>query len=177
MEKTTDKIALAKKLYELAVRGSDGEREAAQAALDKVVKKYGISLDTLDDTRPEQYHFKYHGEDERKLFAQIAYKVIGESGHVYTLKNPDTNRHRKSVIGVECTAAQYIEIELLFDFYKRLYEKEKEDFFCAFVHKHNLFGKSTDESNTATISNEDAAKILAMMSGLSNETPHRQLEE
>ena len=30
-----NKITLAKKLQELALRGSDGEREAAQAALNK----------------------------------------------------------------------------------------------------------------------------------------------
>ena len=45
----TEKKERLKKLYALALRGVGGEKEQAQAILDKLLKKYAMTLDDLDD--------------------------------------------------------------------------------------------------------------------------------
>lgn len=104
-----NKITLAKKLQELAKRGSDGEREAAQAALNKVLRKYDITLTDLDDEQENDYRFNYHGDEELKILSQIAYKVIGERGHVHPLVYTASNRRCRKAVDISCTEAQRIE--------------------------------------------------------------------
>jgi hypothetical protein len=173
---SNDKLALAKKLRELALHGSDGEREAAQATLDKILKKYDLSLNDIDDEQQMEYRFKYHGEEERRLLRQISNKVFNEKGHVQSLYYSSSGRKCSNTVAITCTKAQYIEIEALFDFYKRLYEKEKELFFIVFVHKHKLFDDKVDD-NDSDISDEDILRMRFMMAGLSDNKPHKQLEE
>ena len=43
-----DKKSLLKKLQALAERGEAGEREAAKAALERLTKKYSITINELD---------------------------------------------------------------------------------------------------------------------------------
>lgn len=173
---SADKLSLAKKLRELALRGSDGEREAAQEALDMVLKKYNLSLEEVDDEQPKDFEFRYHGDEELGLLRQISYKVFGEKGRVHRMRFVASQRLCRNTVGITCTEAQRIEIDFLFDFYKRLYQKEKEIFFRAFIEKHRLFGESAGEG-TDTISDEEYRKILAMMNGLSTETPKKLLED
>ena len=45
----TEQKERLKKLYALALRGVGGEKEQAQAILDKLLKKYAMTLDDLDD--------------------------------------------------------------------------------------------------------------------------------
>lgn len=173
-----EKIPLVKKLHELALRGSDGEREAAQAALKKIMDKYDISLDDLDDKQECDYKFSYHGNEEKKLLNQIAYKVIGEGGHLYELRYTASNRQCRTAVNIRCTEVQRIEIECLFAFYTDLYKREKEFFIRAFIQKHKLFPRATSNSsaNDTQLSREEIDKILTMADSLSDATPNKMLE-
>lgn len=42
-----------RKIYELSVRGVDGERETAQRLLKNLLEKHGLSLSDITDTVPE----------------------------------------------------------------------------------------------------------------------------
>jgi hypothetical protein len=174
-----NKITLAKKLQELAKRGSDGEREAAQAALNKVLRKYDITLTDLDDEQENDYRFNYHGDEELKILSQIAYKVIGERGHVHPLVYTASNRRCRKAVDISCTEAQRIEIEFLFTFYTNLYKKEKEFFQLAFIQKHRLFPETpTDDGadDGSRFSNEELNKIFTMVDGLSDAQPNKLLD-
>lgn len=173
---SNDKLALAKKLRELALHGSDGEREAAQATLDKILKKYDLTLGDIDDERKIDYRIKYHGEEECKLLGQIAFKVCNEVDCAHGLRYISSGRMCRNTLVITCTEAQHIEIEALFDFYKRLYQKERELFLEAFIQKHRLFGDKRTGSS-ASMSDEDRQRMFAMMNGISDNKPHKQLEE
>lgn len=164
-----------KKIRELALNGVDGEKEAAQAALEKLSVKYGISIETLDEEIPHKFHFEFHGEEERRLLSQVAFKVIGETGHSFPLNYTDTGRRCKTKISIECTEAQRAEIEFYFDFYNRLWKKEKEYLYKAFINKHYIFGETAICSSETDY--EERKKITAMMAGLSDEKPLLQLED
>ena len=165
-----------KKLYALALRGLDGETEQAQALLEKLSKKYGMCLSDLDEEVEREYHIKYSGKTERRLLAQIVYKVTNEKNRTYGLEYTKSGRTCNTALGVVCTEAQKLEIEFLFDFYKKLLEKETERFFSAFIQKHRLFGNLKEGEEGADISEEELRRMYLIMQGLSDDTPLAQIE-
>ena len=173
----SDKLERLKKLRVLALRGVDGEKEQAQAMLDKLIKKYSISLDDISDEKLNEYTFEYHGKEQKRLLSQIIYKVTNDQFAVRSLEYTKSGRTCKTRLGGKCTSGQKVEIEFLFDFYKRLFEKERETLFQAFVQKHRLFGELKDGEEAKEISPEERRKMFAFMSGLSNETPQTQIAE
>lgn len=156
-----DKKSLLKKLHALAERGDAGERETAEAALERLSKKYGIVIDELDAEAIKAFAFHFHGDDEEQLLVQTAWKVTNSLG--------SCSRKSNQLI-IHCTEAQKLEIEFLFDFYKRVWEQEREMLLRAFVQKHNIYAKDVMYERVANIE-----KIRAMVKCLSDETPVRQI--
>lgn len=64
----------------------------------------------------------------------------------------------------------------MFDFYTRVWEKEREALLQAFIQKHRIFGNLKDGEKGKELSNEELEKMYALMRGLSNETPMLQIE-
>ncbi len=169
-----DKKSLLKKLHALAERGEAGEREAAKAALERLSKKYGIEIDDLDAEIPKYHEFEFHGDEEKRLLHQIAWKVTNAHGRCFDLRWNKSGRKCRTRIYIYCTEAQKLEIEFLFDFYKRIWEQEKLMLYRAFIHKHDIFGES-DDTQKSKRPDYDVNKMAAMMDGLSDETPVRQI--
>ena len=78
-------------------------------------------------------------------------------------------------VGGEAENAEKVEIEYLFDFYKRLWEKEKDAFLAAYIQKHRIFAIRADVE-PQEISREEALKMGALMQGMSDESPLRAIE-
>jgi hypothetical protein len=171
----TEKYAdLARKIKALADSTEfEGEREAALKKLDLIMTKYGISESDLHDDVLGDYTFNYSTEYEERLILQVSYKVIGNRDFK-TFGSYRNGRKKRSTI-IRCTPSQRVEIEFLYDFYKRLYRKEKEIFEDAFIQKHRLFGIPTDGKGT-TIDNETWEKMCMYSGGMSSDTPHKQIE-
>ena len=171
-----NKKELLRKLRSLAEQGVGGEKLNAQKKLEEMLKKYNISDKELDEETVELYHFKVRGERERLLIAQIMYKVCNRKDNIFTFRRDLTGRKLSSELGCECTASQRIEIELLFDFYKRLYNREEKFFFSTFIQKHRLFGELKDGEEPESVTDEERLKMEFLMEGMSNETPVRQIQ-
>lgn len=151
-----DKTALLKKVRALAEHGVGGEAENAEKLLARMMKKYGISEEELDEETRVRHDFTYHGGEEKKILRQVVYKV-------------------RTQLGADCTPAEKVEIEYLFDFYKRLWEKEKDAFLAAYIQKHRIFAIRADVE-PQEISREEALKMGALMQGMSDESPLRAIE-
>lgn len=171
-----NKVELVKKLRALAENGCGGEKINAQKKLDELMAKYGIADDELDDEEIQDYFFEVHGDRERQLLVQIIYKVQGEKGTAHPVGNRLTGRVIRTKVACSATKAQKIEIEMLFDFYKRLYKKEEQFFFDTFIQKHELFGELKDGEEGQEMSDEDYFKMRNLMRGMADETPLRQIE-
>lgn len=170
-------IERLKKLKELAMRGVGGEREQAIALLDKLTKKYGVSCDDLDETVKKNFVFEYHGKFERSLLLQIAYKVRNDRGEIYDRRYTESGRKCNIEVAITCTEAEKLEIEFLFEFYKRLWKSEVDFLLSAFIQKHRLFGELKEGEEGETLSDEDYAKLYAMMKGLDDEKPLAQITD
>lgn len=69
------RLELLKKLKALADNGVGGERENAQAMLDKLLAKYDISAEALSDDEVSDHGFTYHSDFERRLLSQLRAKI------------------------------------------------------------------------------------------------------
>lgn len=173
----TEQKERLKKLYALALRGVGGEKEQAQAILDKLLKKYAMTLDDLDDEVIQEYDLEYHGKEQDRILMQTAYKVTDDKNAFNHLQCNHSGRACRTRLRVRCTAAQKAEIEFLFNFYVRLWEKEKEALLQAFFQKHRIFGNLKDGESGAELSPEELLKLELMMKGLSDEQPLKQLTD
>ena len=160
-----DKTALLKKVRALAEHGVGGEAENAEKLLARMMKKYGISEEELDEETRVRH--------EKKILRQVVYKVTG--GYAYELVYTASGRKVRTQLGADCTPAEKVEIEYLFDFYKRLWEKEKDAFLAAYVQKHRIFAIRADVE-PQEISREEALKMGALMQGMSDESLLRAIE-
>lgn len=69
-----DKTALLKKVRALAEHGVGGEAENAEKLLARMMKKYGISEEELDEETRVRHDFTYHGGEEKKILRQVVYR-------------------------------------------------------------------------------------------------------
>lgn len=111
--------------------------------------------------------------EEKKILRQVVYKVTG--GYAYELVYTASGRKVRTQLGADRTPAEKVEIEYLFDFYKRLWEKEKDAFLAAYIQKHRIFAIRADVE-PQEISREEALKMGALMQGMSDESPLRAIE-
>lgn len=171
------KVERLKKIRALALEGVGGEKEQAQALLDKLTEKYNVSFDEIDEETINNYEFEYHGKEQKQLLRQTIYKITNDSGSTFSLRYLHSGRKCKTKLSAKCTATQKAEIEFLFDFYKRLWEKERQALLLAFIQKHRIFGQLKDGEEPTELTDEETEKILALMRGLSNESPQKQIDE
>ena len=165
-----------KKIKALAERGVDGEKEQAQVLYDKLLAKYEISPETIDNTEEiKMIWFKYHGELEKKLLAQVFYKVTGSLE--YWVKTDK----RKHLLGVYCTEFEVDEILFYFRFYNEHFKNELDIFISAFMNKNNIFPDPSarcyaktqeqikDKEDVLDLDRLD--KMLRMQSGMDSKSP------
>ena len=172
----TEQKERLKKLYALAMRGVGGEKVQAQAILEKLLKKYAMTLADLDEEIINEYELEYHGREQEMLLKQTIYKVTDDSRCFYNLVYTYSRRRCRNRLGVRCTAAQKAEIEFLFSFYVRVWEKEKAAFLEAYIQKHSIFGNLKEGEKGRELTLEELEKLNALMKGLSDEQPLLQIE-
>ncbi len=132
-ERLLEKI---RKVQALANRGADGEKQSAAALLDRLMTQYGIDEAEIAEERLEKCFFRYKTPYERKLLVQVIYTVTGKIP--FKCVGSYSGRARKQV-GIDCTAAERLEIEFSYEFYKAALEEEMERFYSAFVMKNDIF--------------------------------------
>lgn len=150
-------ILLAKKLKALADRGIGGEKLNAQNMLDAHLKKHGIAY---EDIEAEALHDFYYNVDGifSKLLHQIACRVR-YGIRVFGIPKKDVKKHKlPGNFIIECTTAEYIEIDLMYDIYKKLYESELDVFYTAFLAANDLLARPPVTKSYEDLSPEDQEK-------------------
>lgn len=115
--------ALLQKLKALAERGVGGEKEGAERKLKQLMAKYGVDQLELEGDQVSRYEIKYRGEFEKRLLSQIIYRARNDKEGQYHRRYGQGSR---SILIVECTKAQEIQIRIEFEFYRDLLKEEQE---------------------------------------------------
>lgn len=173
-----NKEELLKKIKALAERGVGGEKDSAQALLDRLMKKYGVTELDLETERVETAWFRYRDEMERRILSQIIFMVTGK--YSFGCIGRHTNRPRKER-GVDCTAAERLEIEANYEFFKEAMKQEFEVFFTAFCYKNNLYPSKNKvpPKDIDEMTPEEKARILKaglMAEGMERHTLQKMIE-
>ena len=154
-EKTIQRI---KKLQALAERGVGGEKETAEKMLQRMLEKNGIqSLDELQSEEYEYVLFSYNGKHEKKLLMQCIYKVLTAAGD----RTHYRTKGKRQKLGIYCTKAQKIEIQMEFDFYRKVFYEELDDFVVAFINAQKIFPPDAPVESSDNFTERDM-KILHM---------------
>ena len=171
-EKTIQRI---KKLQALAERGVGGEKTTAEKMLKKMLEKNGISsLDELEKDEVEYFLFSYRGRHEIKLLKQCMYKVMGCSDHTKYYRTAGTRQK----IGIYCTKAQRIEIELEFEFYRNVFYEELPSFMNAFIQAQSIFPADAPESSKGLRDlSEDELREIQIAAGIKKRSRAAMIEE
>ncbi|MEK3759667.1 DUF2786 domain-containing protein [Paenibacillus sp. FSL P4-0338] len=172
-EKMLEKL---KGLKALAERGVAGEKESAQKMLEKLMEKYGINENDIAAETVEMAWFRYHDDSEFRLLNQILYMVLGDCDYYNKL---GASKRKYKVLGAYCTAAEHLEIELNFEFYKRAMQEELKLFYSAFMNKNKLFPsdeKPKAKSTCKDLSREEELRLSFMMEGMERRTMTKMIE-
>lgn len=166
-------IARIKKLQALAERGVGGEKDTAAAMLQRMLEKNGIySLEELVTEEYEYTLFSYKGKHEIKLLRQCMYKVMGAKSDRTTYRTTGTRQK----IGIYCTKAQQIEIELEFEFYRNVFYEELSTFMDAFIQAQKIFPADAPHGSLDEMNARDM-KIAFMASGIDKRQRAAMIEE
>ncbi len=169
-EKTIQRI---KKLQALAERGVGGEKKTAEEKLQRMLEKNGIkSLDELQDEKYEYTLFPYNGRLEKKLLIQCIYKVLTAAGDRSRCHSKGTRQK----IGIYCTKAQKIEIEMEFDFYRKILSEELDIFMVAFINAQQIFPPDAPR-DVYDRHNERDRKISQMAAGIGKRTRREMISD
>lgn len=169
-EKTVERI---KKLQALAERGVGGEKTTAEKMLQRLLEKNGIStLEELEEDEAEYFLFSYKGRHEIKLLKQCMYKVLGASEKIISYRTRGTRQK----IGIYCTKAQRIEIELEFEFYRNVFYEELSTFMDAFIQAQQIFPPDAPHGSFDEFNARDM-KIAFMAQGIDKKTRAAMIEE
>jgi hypothetical protein len=102
------------KIYELIQRGAtEGEKEAAKKALDRIVKKYNLDESQLSSVFFKQYTFRYSSNIEQALFIYIVNYL-----HPHAFKSLFRYFGEKRIYA-SLIYTEYINIDCAYEYFRR----------------------------------------------------------
>lgn len=161
-----------KKVYELALRGVDGEKEAAMRKFRDLCEKYDLNPEDFESKKVEK-HFLYLTYKNQQFFKQV---IASELGRDFTMYYVDGHRYHRYL---ECTASQFAIIVAKFEFYWDDYQKQLEQFYEAYVHKNELTMSSDPNEEPEPMTPEERQRmweIMQKMSGIDKVTMRKRIE-
>ncbi|MDO3641953.1 hypothetical protein [Mucilaginibacter sp. L3T2-6] len=104
------------KIYELVKRGAtDGEKAAAQKALDKMIAKYDLDATDFDEAAKKTYIFKYATDMDVWLFILLLRRMVDDNSARDALYK-DTWRGKRLVI--KLTYADWVTMDCAYGYFK-----------------------------------------------------------
>lgn len=165
------------KIKELADRGIDGEKIAAQHRLEELLVKYNMTIEDIFNESTKERMFQV-SPAQRGLFVQFASSIIGDR-----YKKLYSYKYKPSKIYIELTDQEFIDFDQRWQWHTKQYVKEMkkqiEIFKMAYYHKHGLFNKdaNTDNDEKNNITLEEYFAIISISRKMQDVTFRKQLAE
>ena len=140
---SVDKAKLLRKIRTLANQGIDGEKYNARDMLDKLLSKYNLSEDEIDDNPyVDMIVIKPKKGYEFKLFWQIYHKLKHEYPD-YT-SNEAYNHDRTKYIFYEVPLTFKIDFLESWAVYSKAFIEDMDQFYLAFLYRNKLLSPRSD---------------------------------
>lgn len=153
-------FARLEKLAELAKRGVGGERQTAQAMLEKMMAQHNITWAQLGVEEKVWAEFSIKTRADSALLTQVIIHVLQVDGFNY--------RKRGMWWKIEMTKMQELECHLQYDIYRRALRKEIDLCIQAFIHANKIYGvrskeKQEPEKKLTAQERADMMRLSAMI--------------
>lgn len=122
-----DKIS---KVLELVKRGEAGEQDAAQKALERLMKKYNLSDEDLSKIKLKKYVFKYKTNLDKMLFMQLINYFFKEK-HFKVYQN---NYYGKE-LHIEMEYLDYVTLSCSYEYFRSHAAKQFKEFCLPHIKK------------------------------------------
>ena len=159
-----------RKIQALVERGVGGEKEAARMKLLELAVRYGVEL---QDEEFKEHRFDYGtGIYVKNLMQQVIFSVVLKA-QFYKSNNP-----KHTLVIVDCTALQALEIDYRFSIYNASLQEQAELFYEAFVRKNQIFNPEGEGVDVSSLSAEELArqrKVRAFETGAGTAWIHKAL--
>ncbi len=182
-EKYLELIQKIKKLAETSKTGKESEN--AYRVLERLMKKYDISFDEIEEEVVKSYFMTFDKQiyGSELILRQVVYSTIQDyySNEDKGLwgSNKSKSKSRWGEYLVKCTTAEFIEIEAKYNFYLAKYKEDIEAFSKAFIVKNKIYRKY-DMENRDKIEyldeQENYRNITSIANALEKHEFHKQIE-
>jgi len=160
-----------RKVYALALRGTDGEKEVAKRLLTDLLKKHKLTLADIETEERTYIEFSYQHTMERDLLVQIGARVLDSDTVSFRVDK------KKRRLYIRLTRVEAIDMEMLYSTFRVALMDELDRFLVGFYAKHQLCNQSdTDKPKKSTLTQEEIERIRRMMEGMKDVAlPLRQI--
>ena len=161
------------KVLRLAQQGVGGERENAEALLDKLLRKHSMTMadleGALDQPRVLTW-FPASDAEERLIFSQLVAKLFGIERKVWT--NASTTD-----AGADVSPSEHSALAIAWEVYRAAFREARHALVIGFCFKHDLYApEGASASDMTEESRARAARALAMAQTLDAvESPSRRV--
>lgn len=169
----------ARKVLALAERGVGGEALAAKAALETLLKKHGLTIDDLRQTRRIERKFAVRGKEERAVVLHCLLKMFGRESSV----TKSAGKYKRDpALYVEMSDVEYLDFKPFLAFHLRQYRRERKKLMdtitTAYVNKHHLFADDGPEAPTdiSDIDWETLYQAMKLSQTMENVSYHKAIE-
>ena len=149
-----------RKILALRDGGYMGEARSAEAALNRLCQKYGISIKDIMDAGEKKKRVYFNGVSDnhvKNILFACYFKVTNQPKVSYYSDG-------RGCISFELTPCQEVELKELFDCMKKAYKKAIkqtiDDFNEAFIIRNHLFSDAESEPSSKPLSQEEMVRIL-----------------
>lgn len=150
----SNKNELLLKLKELAKRGINGEKENATKLLHKLMKKYGISEEEIQEEEKKDVIITLKNQAEKRICRQILYAYF-DNMPIYKC-----SLRSRTQYCLEMTAAQEIEFKYLLSVYLDSFYEEQDIFINAFIQKNKIFPPNVETKYIEDMTPEEKGRSL-----------------
>lgn len=136
------------KVLRLAQQGVGGERENAEALLEKLLRKHSMTMADLESVEAGESRVWLSAADaeERMVLSQLAIRLFGTKRKLWTQQG---NCH----LGVDLSPAEKTAIEIAWEVYSEAFAEARHALVLGFCFKHELY--ASDENGGSEMSDEE----------------------
>jgi len=169
-ERLTEKL---RGILALSQKGAtEGERQAAKDALDRLMMKYNLRQSDFDSEKMIIIKLDYSDDHERTLALQVVGSIIDANQVAFWSSDPNSNKSRKSKksIWVEAPVLKAAEILSLYVAFRKDLSKGLEQYTEAFIHSNRIY-PATGGKEERELTAEEKAELMQVAALTRNISP------
>lgn len=140
------------KVLRLAQQGVGGERDNAEALLEKLLRKHSMSMADLEgagDSPQTRVWVAASDAEERIVLSQLAIRLFGTKRKLWTQQG-------RFEVGLDVSASEKAAIEIAWEVYRDAFAEARQALVLGFCFKHDLY--AAEESASPEMSAEELAR-------------------